>query len=408
MTGKDWTTQLRQRLADYEAPAPEGLWNDIEAALGQPAAPAAGQKARRTGLRRWAAAAAVAALIGGGAYLAWHTEQAQQPAELTQRVAEPAKQHPDTPPATEQPHSATPLLTQRATGSQTTVAPSRDDNAATPTAATPDSERTAADSPNGSTQPQPPTQRETLPPSTTPGYAKHDTQYTKHNASNARRKAPHPALSLYAMGGGNAQNSTNGVLMSPVLANYYSSIANTPNASRSEKQKPIYLSDYEERQHHDQPLSLGLTVSLPVSSRLALVTGLAYTRLHAEFTNIMSANSISKEQTLHYVGIPLSAQYHFWRTRWLQAYASAGMQIDKNISAKVATDGSAQTTDLDRLQWSAQGAVGVQLNMMPQLSLYAEPGVKYYFDNGSHLQNYFKDKPLEFNLQFGLRLNIKP
>ena len=38
--------------------------------------------------------------------------------------------------------------------------------------------------------------------------------------------------------------------------------------------------------------------------------------------------------------------------------------------------------------------------------LYAEPGVKYYFDNGSRVVNFFKDKPLNLNLQVGLRLNI--
>ena len=34
------------------------------------------------------------------------------------------------------------------------------------------------------------------------------------------------------------------------------------------------------------------------------------------------------------------------------------------------------------------------------------PGVKYYFDNGSNILNYFKDKPLNYNVQFGLRLNM--
>ena len=35
MTKKDWTEQLRERLADYEADAPEGLWADIERRLAQ-------------------------------------------------------------------------------------------------------------------------------------------------------------------------------------------------------------------------------------------------------------------------------------------------------------------------------------------------------------------------------------
>ena len=32
---------------------------------------------------------------------------------------------------------------------------------------------------------------------------------------------------------------------------------------------------------------------------------------------------------------------------------------------------------------------------------------KYYFDNGSRVQNFFKDKPTNFNLQLGLRWNLR-
>jgi hypothetical protein len=32
--------------------------------------------------------------------------------------------------------------------------------------------------------------------------------------------------------------------------------------------------------------------------------------------------------------------------------------------------------------------------------------VKHYFDNGSSVKTFFKDKPNSFNLQIGLRLNL--
>ena len=61
----------------------------------------------------------------------------------------------------------------------------------------------------------------------------------------------------------------------------------------------------------------------------------------------------------------------------------------------------------DRLQWSAGSALGVQLNVTPALGLYVEPGLRYYFDNGSNVENIFKDKKLNFQLQVGVRLDIK-
>ena len=61
----------------------------------------------------------------------------------------------------------------------------------------------------------------------------------------------------------------------------------------------------------------------------------------------------------------------------------------------------------DRWQFSVHGAAGVEYDVIPQLGIYAEPGVKYYFNNGSNVSTFFKDKPTSFNLQLGLRLNLK-
>ena len=61
----------------------------------------------------------------------------------------------------------------------------------------------------------------------------------------------------------------------------------------------------------------------------------------------------------------------------------------------------------DRWQFSLRGGLGVEYDIIPQLGIYVEPGVKYYFDNGSRVQSFFKDKPTNFNLQVGLRWNLR-
>ena len=61
-----WTQQLHDKLADYETPAPADLWADIEAAL-----PQQPRRSRFVALRRWAVAASVAVLLGGGAMVWW-------------------------------------------------------------------------------------------------------------------------------------------------------------------------------------------------------------------------------------------------------------------------------------------------------------------------------------------------
>ena len=61
---------------------------------------------------------------------------------------------------------------------------------------------------------------------------------------------------------------------------------------------------------------------------------------------------------------------------------------------------------MNRLQMSANAAAGIEYNLTNHLSIYAEPGASYYFKNGSDLETYYTDKPLKFNLNVGLRLNI--
>ena len=60
MNQDKWIEQLRDKLADHQVAPPEGLWENIEAALNR--------RARLIALRRWAVAATLAALIATGGY----------------------------------------------------------------------------------------------------------------------------------------------------------------------------------------------------------------------------------------------------------------------------------------------------------------------------------------------------
>ena len=102
MTKKDWTEQLRERLADYEADAPEGLWADIERRLTQQPTSVVvppQQKSTVTPLwRRWVSIAALVALVAGMGWWFWPKEQtANGPlAKKEQTQSKPlAKQEPE-------------------------------------------------------------------------------------------------------------------------------------------------------------------------------------------------------------------------------------------------------------------------------------------------------------------------
>ena len=100
------------------------------------------------------------------------------------------------------------------------------------------------------------------------------------------------------------------------------------------------------------------------------------------------------EQRLNYVGLPLNVSYTLWKSRRLGLYVTAGSMVEKCL-------------DNSSWQLSLNGAAGVEYKLTNIFSLYAEPGIGYYFNNGSSTPTIYQDHPLNFNLSLGLRFNLK-
>lgn len=196
-------------------------------------------------------------------------------------------------------------------------------------------------------------------------------------------------------------SSTNGIM--PVR---YSDVAMAQGSSNAYFSAEPLQRDCKETTKHNMPVSFGATVSYALNDRLALTSGLVYTLATSSFEHGTSSNASKDEQTLHYVGIPLTASYTIWSNSWLKTYVNAGGQADFNVSAKVETEGHTTDIDKDRAQLSVGAAAGVQLNVIKQMGVYVEPGMRYYFDNGSNVQTVFKEHPCNFSLQMGLRWNF--
>ena len=162
---------------------------------------------------------------------------------------------------------------------------------------------------------------------------------------------------------------------------------------------------YEETKHH-QPISVGMQVGFHLLPKLKLSTGLVYTKVSSDFISGVSDTRTVSTQDLHYIGIPLNLSYSVWEYKGLHTYVTAGGEGAVNIKNHAETDGEVKESKRDKMQWSTNASVGIQYDFIPQLGVYAEPGMKYYFDNGSQIENIFKDKKLNFNIQFGLRFNV--
>ncbi len=166
--------------------------------------------------------------------------------------------------------------------------------------------------------------------------------------------------------------------------------------------------------HHRMPVTAGASVKWNLKKGWALETGLTYTILSSESHAGSQTSYMEEEWKLHYIGIPLKVHRSIWENKRFHIYASAGGAVEKSVSGNLETvyvtgterESESSSLHVSELQWSVSAAAGAQVNFTPLFGLYVEPGIAYYFDDGSDVETFRKDHPLSFNLQLGLRFSF--
>lgn len=415
---EDWVKQLRDKLADHQESAPADMWAQIEARLSQSGAVYQFEKKPRL-VSIWAKYVAVAAVFVGmitcNGYLLWSISnegEMKEPKQVASNRIMETKQEKTTIPSQEDvsmesqdmvaPQASKPVTSGHNLYVETLQQPTSQEEPTGP------QDVSVEPAPSSPKQQKSDEHKEKLPETVKEKKQSLRDYDQKIPSADDRRRHGQISFGLYAQNGFGNEMSANGVRMSPQLAANYDyrhdlmSVAMTRGAD-----EVIYLANYEERQKHYQPISFGLSVNIPISSSFSLTTGLVYTRLRSDFVAVMGGYPMTTEQTLYYLGVPLNAQYQFWGYKGLKVYGVAGVAADYNIKSQQEMEGLTQEISRDRWQFSLKGGLGVEYDVIPQLGIYVEPGLKYYFDNGSRVQNFFKDKPTNFNLQVGLRWNLR-
>lgn len=175
--------------------------------------------------------------------------------------------------------------------------------------------------------------------------------------------------------------------------------------------------DVEQKTEYDHhlPIRIGLSVAYALTDRLSISSGLTYTRLASDIKDASRESKYIGEQRLHYVGIPVNVSYKVASFRWLGLYGTAGVLVEKCVSGTTDegyvennTMKYTNTQDISSkpLQMSVNAGVGIQFDFIDNVGIYAEPGLSYYFDDGSALQTIYKEKPLNFNLNVGVRFKL--
>lgn len=163
---------------------------------------------------------------------------------------------------------------------------------------------------------------------------------------------------------------------------------------------------------YDFPVTYTAAFRYRFNDHWALNAGISYTQLNSEWRSGSDTHFYTTRQKLHYVGVPVSASYTFYDSRYLTLYALAGGSVEKCVAGeRVATlfaeneeFGASEETMPTAHPWqfSVMAGAGVQFNITKNYGIFAEPTAACYFDNGE-LANVRTDRNVNFQLSLGFR-----
>ena len=166
---------------------------------------------------------------------------------------------------------------------------------------------------------------------------------------------------------------------------------------------------------HYRPVTFSVLAKWQFTETLGLESGLSWTMLSSRFTTSSATSQIADQQTLQYIGIPLSMTFSFLDTRLFTIYATMGGMVEKCVDGRVKHSEYVSDKQLlsyvDKvsvtpLQWSVSGGAGIQANFSDNLAFFAEPGLSYHFRNESQVGTIYREHPLDFRFSFGFRVTF--
>lgn len=425
---RNWKEDIHDRLGNFETDAPDGLWEAIHQRMAQ-TEPAQAEKRQtpfvlQPALRRTAcAAAACLALVAGYQYFAdggKETANGVKPAggdgmiAVGGTVASDNSRYVASKPATAS-IVATNLAGVRVAKNGVTSAA---DVAVLPTQNSESAQIPTPQHPNPTTPqhlntstPQhlnPSTSQHPNPSTSLLAYTPADNSRGRHEGAAARWTLSTSATT--GMGASSVTNST---------ATYVEAVGPDDVMWADNPQLGIGIfnqgKSVKTEYKHRLPVRVGINVAYRLTDRLSVESGVSYTRLSSDMKDGTKNNYSSSSQKLDYIGVPLNVKYRAFGYRRLSVYASAGLLTEKCVSGKTTHEyvisgekKKHEAEDVAAKPWqlSVNAALGAQLDVLRNVGVYVEPGVSYYFDDRSTLSTIYKEKPLNFNLNLGVRYTI--
>lgn len=378
----DWTDKLKTRLEGHEMTPPSDLWTGINEQMGFAAQPA---RASVVAIWRWATVAAVVlALVGFFALYENNEADYSIPNELITEEAIIPKPMEETiiekQPIAKKQHNIIPQVKPQESVGVTIVEEYVEVV-----------DMTAVQQEKSQKRP---TTKEVV-----------ETYHHNVPIQQPEAKSKKQRLSVALNASGGLSNSkTESMHVEPV----YGAAPGTP------PHRMYYLGDVfepkkvQERKasKHAFPIRLGIKLSYPLNDRLSLQSGVGYTLLKSD----VSYSSMQIGQQLHYIGVPLGLRYQLWNSGRFSLYGAVGAMLEKCVKnsselPSAFTDAALINTEKP-WQCSLNAALGAEYRLDKAIGIYLEPGVGYFFEDGTSVEHYYTEHPLVPSLEIGLRWNM--
>ena len=150
---------------------------------------------------------------------------------------------------------------------------------------------------------------------------------------------------------------------------------------------------------HFMPFGATVLVSFNFERNLALSTGLAYTMLYSRAQE-QGGGDIMK-QYVHYVGIPVTLDWHFFNRSGFSLYSRLGGRMDICAGARFGNEKMQEKP----LQWTLNASVGANYNFNRTIGLFIQPELDWYITQTS-LKTIRSQSPVNATLRIGLTFNL--
>lgn len=386
-----WTKDIQKKMSNYEVPTiPEGLWEDIDAAIGEMPSKTAKKAALFPNWKKACAAILLLLLIPTTLLFLNNNKENEALVEngsvgyIPQPTAPITPNAPTSSPIAPVNHIANPLAQKVPNTSKPSLVlaqnPAPQEEAPTPTHV----EKTEKEKATSTSASQAPQSDERA---TTPKVLQSE---DAHIFKQEKQDGIYLAMNASGI------NISNGDLSSDGEMTYFDPNGNplTDNVN-----DPYSYQSYHEEKHH-RPITIGLQVGIPVAKDWSVVTGLAYTYLHSEFTDGTNEHFTLTDQKLHFIGIPVQMNYQLYNNRYCDIYIGTGGRIDFGVSGKTNHDSHLSHQPVN---FSLKVSTGVQVKLFKSLNIYAEPSVQYNIPGSTRYKTYFTEHKTMFDLQLGVR-----